>query len=62
MKNKREIYEALLDGEMLYNQDKKVLFKFHADGYLAMQKDGEWIKSTEAFEKPTDWVVAKDHF
>ncbi len=61
-KNKREIYKALVDGEIVMHNPTRLLFKLTDEGILVQYLDQlqMWDKVNCRFNVPEEWMLASE--
>ena len=60
--NKKELFEALIAGEIIVHKDSKILIKFAENGALVyyIEDIQQWDKCNPSFEYPQLWMLARD--
>lgn len=57
MKNKREIFQALINGHILYVPETSFKFIMKKDGELYQFQDGKWIEASPCFSRPEKFKI-----
>lgn len=59
MKNKREIFQALINGHILYIPETSFKFKMKKDGELYQFQNGRWTEASPCFSHPEKFKILK---